>query len=155
MKIMARKNKQKEKEYQKLYRENNKEKINASKKAHYERNREKISKKKTEYNRRIKKENPQMYKNIVRYRKEYMTDRRNKFSGDSNIKGKLWTEEEDNILMSNIKETEMVQLTGRSLISIQQRKWKLRHSIRPKMVEMREALLLKRIEKEEEEYLTF
>lgn len=142
-----------EKEYQRKYRELNKEKIKNWKKAYEEKNKEKILRQKRELYQKLKKENPEKLRQLHINRREYMQNRRKTFSGNPNIKGKPWTQEEYDILLSGINETEMVKILGRSLISIQQRKWKLRHHIKPKMIENFEDILLERYEKEDLEEL--
>jgi len=145
------KNIEREREYQKRYRENNKEEIKKRRKIYHEKNREKILKQKRELYQKIKRENPEKLKKFHIGRREYMQNRRKKFSGNSEVKGKPWTQEEYDVLLSGINETEMVKILGRSLISIQQRKWKLRHHIKPKMIENFEDILLERYDKEDQE----
>lgn len=140
-------NPEKRKEYQRKYRELNKEKIKEWKKTYEGKNKEKILKQKRELYQKLKKENPEKLKQLHINHKKYMQNRRKTFSGNPNIKGKPWTQEEYDIILSGINETEMVKILGRSLISIQQRKWKLRHHIRPKMIEFKEKLIIQRLEK--------
>jgi hypothetical protein len=84
--------------------------------------------------------------------REYNKKRRDTFTGDSKVKGKEWTDEEKNmILYSNLTQPEISKIIGRSIASIQIKKWQIIHIQRPQEVEFKEELLLRRL-KDTEEY---
>ena len=80
----------------------------------------------------------------------YNKKRRDAFTGDPKVKGKVWTDEEKNlILFSPLTQPEISKIIGRSIASIQLKKWQLRHIHRPKEVEFKEELLMRRLERKE------
>lgn len=131
--LRAWRNKNKDLTFQKAraYREKNKEEIKAKDRARY-------LKYKAEG--RIKIDNIRS--------KEYNKKRRDAFTGDPKIKGKAWTEEEKNlILFSTLTQPEISKIIGRSIASIQIKKWELKHIHRPKEIEFKEELLIRRLER--------
>jgi hypothetical protein len=152
-----------DKEYAKEYRAKNREVLNAKQKARRNENKDLTLQKARAYrekNKEIIKE-----KDRIRYLKNkaegkikidnnrsnlYNKKRRDTFIGDPKVKGKGWTEEEKNmILFSDLTQPEISKIIGRSIASIQKKKWDLIHIHRPKEAEFKEELLMRRLERKE------
>ena len=150
-----------DKEYAKEYRAKNREVINAKQKARRNENKDLTLQKARAYREKNKEEiKAKARAKYLKYKAEgkikkdnnksnlYNKKRRDTFTGDPKVKGKVWTEEEKNmILFSNLTQPEISKIIGRSIASIQKKKWDLIHIHRPKEVEFKEEILLQRLEK--------